>query len=416
MDIPSGQEGAFLPVGDGIPGIGVASTVAATAAESITFSNAQAQTAGVRVRRASDRSRVLEQDQGGASRRSSILSTEGMNELGDQGEEGEAWFDAESSPGRTSGEGTDELSGGGDGVGVGLGLIFGEGARGGQVDLAARGGEVEIERGREVTPPRYGPVAGTTELGPPPSASVAVPTRGPVRLTFPFGDRTDLEKLAGPSGAVSAGPRSFFNNLLSRAAVARGTGMTSSGTSSHASSPRPSYARSSSERRASSSGAPAAPGGADGPHPESRTTPPSPQPLATEFDSPPSSPPATQTRGIPPTLESLGLSLHALTPSLPIGKTHALCGAILDSVLLIGTSNGLYFLPLPFPGGINERREEGKKQKKLERKPIVLIKRTRFRELAVLSERSNVLLAIAGRNSHIRGEYLRLPYWSVERD
>lgn len=47
-------------------------------------------------------------------------------------------------------------------------------------------------------------------------------------------------------------------------------------------------------------------------------------------------------------------------------------------------------------------RTHGKKRKET-RKPISLIKRTRFKDLAVLSERSNILLAIAGRNDHIRG-------------
>jgi hypothetical protein len=53
-------------------------------------------------------------------------------------------------------------------------------------------------------------------------------------------------------------------------------------------------------------------------------------------------------------------------------------------------------------------RTHGKKRKET-RKPISLIKRTRFKELAVLSERSNILLAIAGRNDHIRGALRGLP-------
>ena len=46
-------------------------------------------------------------------------------------------------------------------------------------------------------------------------------------------------------------------------------------------------------------------------------------------------------------------------------------------------------------------RTHGRKRKET-RKPIPLIKRTRFKELSVLSERSNILLAIAGRNDHVR--------------
>ena len=53
-------------------------------------------------------------------------------------------------------------------------------------------------------------------------------------------------------------------------------------------------------------------------------------------------------------------------------------------------------------------RQHGKKRRDT-RKPIPLIKRTRFKELAVLSERSNILLAIAGRNDHIRGALPR--FW-----
>ena len=128
-------------------------------------------------------------------------------------------------------------------------------------------------------------------------------------------------------------------------------------------------------------------------------------PAAPIFDSNPPTPiapPESSSTSPQPTLSSIRLSLHALTPPLPLARNFsALCGVILDDVLLIGTANGLYFLPLPVPGSLNERG----KGKKKERKPIALIKRTRFAQLAVLNERSNILLAIAGKNSHIRGSF-----------
>ncbi|GJN91514.1 hypothetical protein Rhopal_004537-T1 [Rhodotorula paludigena] len=85
----------------------------------------------------------------------------------------------------------------------------------------------------------------------------------------------------------------------------------------------------------------------------------------------------------------------------PAQRPQPLCGAILDQkYLLIGTTAGLDFLPLPLPGSL-PMQQLGKKRKET-RKPVPLIKRTRFKELAVLSERSNILLAIAGRNDHVR--------------
>ncbi|SCZ98405.1 BZ3500_MvSof-1268-A1-R1_Chr7-1g09126 [Microbotryum saponariae] len=111
---------------------------------------------------------------------------------------------------------------------------------------------------------------------------------------------------------------------------------------------------------------------------------------------------ATETE-VTPTLESIGLGLASLTQSLSTSR-HAqpLCGAILDDkYLLIGTTAGLEFLPLPVPGGVAQNVEGGRLSKNT-RKPIQLIKKTRFKELTVLSERSNILLAIAGRNDHVR--------------
>ncbi|KAM0793450.1 hypothetical protein ACM66B_000894 [Microbotryomycetes sp. NB124-2] len=101
-----------------------------------------------------------------------------------------------------------------------------------------------------------------------------------------------------------------------------------------------------------------------------------------------------------PTLASLGLSVALLTQSLSLSKTGIpLCGAILDGkYLLIGTTQSLDFLPLPAPGSLAGSKDK----RKATRKPISLIKKTRFKDLAVLSERSNILLAIAGRNDHVR--------------
>jgi hypothetical protein len=83
---------------------------------------------------------------------------------------------------------------------------------------------------------------------------------------------------------------------------------------------------------------------------------------------------------------------------MPISRSGVpLCGAILDDAyLLIGTSNGLDFLPLL-------RQSIDKDGKFKTRRPYSLVKRTRFRQIEVLSQRSNVLLAVAGRNDHVRG-------------
>lgn len=108
----------------------------------------------------------------------------------------------------------------------------------------------------------------------------------------------------------------------------------------------------------------------------------------------------------PPSLASIGLSLVPLTQPLALSRSgQPLCGAVLDGrFLLIGTTIGLDFLPLPLPGSLPlQHLGSGGKKRKDTRKPISLIKRTRFKELAILSERSNILLAIAGRNDHIRG-------------
>ncbi|GAA5932487.1 hypothetical protein JCM3775_005933 [Rhodotorula graminis] len=106
----------------------------------------------------------------------------------------------------------------------------------------------------------------------------------------------------------------------------------------------------------------------------------------------------------PPSLASIGLSVVPLTQPLALSRSgQPLCGAVLDGrYLLIGTTIGLDFLPLPLPGSLPMQHLGGGKKRKDTRKPISLIKRTRFKELAVLSERSNILLAIAGRNDHIR--------------
>jgi hypothetical protein len=70
--------------------------------------------------------------------------------------------------------------------------------------------------------------------------------------------------------------------------------------------------------------------------------------------------------------------------------------------LLIGTNSGLDFVPLtPFTKSSNSSdRSRGSVHTV---KPISLIKKTRFKSLKVLEVRSNILLAIAGRNDHLRG-------------
>lgn len=111
-----------------------------------------------------------------------------------------------------------------------------------------------------------------------------------------------------------------------------------------------------------------------------------------------------------PTLATLGLKLEPLTPSMPISRyPQPLCGAVLDQkYLLIGTINGLDFLPL-------QQVVTGKSGvvKKLTRplKPISLIKKTKIKDLAVLETRSNILLAIAGRNDHLRGPSAESSIW-----
>lgn len=110
----------------------------------------------------------------------------------------------------------------------------------------------------------------------------------------------------------------------------------------------------------------------------------------------------------PQHLRAIGLKLTPLTPFLPISRNaHPLCGAILDNkYLLIGTNHGLDFVPLPHliqsqsHGGAN-----GPGSSFGTVKPMTLIKKTRFRSLKVLEVRSNILLAIAGRNDHLRGIY-----------
>ncbi|GAA5913181.1 hypothetical protein JCM8208_001693 [Rhodotorula glutinis] len=127
-----------------------------------------------------------------------------------------------------------------------------------------------------------------------------------------------------------------------------------------------------------------------------------------DFATPPLPPTATAAATAaepePPSLGSIGLSLVPLTQPLALSRSgQPLCGAVLDGrFLLIGTTIGLDFLPLPLPGSLPMQHLGGGKKRKDTRKPTSLIKRTRFKEIAVLSERSNILLAIAGRNDHIR--------------
>lgn len=108
-------------------------------------------------------------------------------------------------------------------------------------------------------------------------------------------------------------------------------------------------------------------------------------------------------------LSSIGLTLNSITPNLSFSRNaQPLCGAVLDGrYLLIGTTSGLDFLPLPDVGSLPVKHT-GLKKRRETRKPLPLIKRTRFKQIVVLSERSNVLVAIAGRNDHARGACARL--------
>lgn len=106
-------------------------------------------------------------------------------------------------------------------------------------------------------------------------------------------------------------------------------------------------------------------------------------------------------------LKSMGLQLTPLTPFLPISRNaHPLCGAILDNkYLLIGTNYGLDFVPLPHVIQSRARADaHGSSNSIGTVKPMTLIKKTRFKSLKVLEVRSNILLAIAGRNDHLRGQ------------
>lgn len=92
-------------------------------------------------------------------------------------------------------------------------------------------------------------------------------------------------------------------------------------------------------------------------------------------------------------IEDIGLQQRTMTSSMSLSRHgQPLCGTVLDDeFLLIGTTSGLDFLPLK-ADHLNLK------------KPLSLVKRTRFKQLAILKERSNVLLAVAGRNDHVRGE------------
>lgn len=107
-------------------------------------------------------------------------------------------------------------------------------------------------------------------------------------------------------------------------------------------------------------------------------------------------------------LEALGVQVKALTPTMSVSRyAQPLCGAVLDhKYLLIGTVNGLDFLPLRHLAAQTRGRggKAGSVSARKPIKPIPLIKKTKIKDLAVLELRSNILLAIAGRNDHLRGE------------
>ncbi|GAA5992014.1 hypothetical protein JCM10908_000699 [Rhodotorula pacifica] len=278
----------------------------------------------------------------------------------------------------------------------------------------------------------------------------------PVDLVIPALERMPSVSVAdGPMGRLAASTsqsqtRSFFSNLLNRGSRASwslsGSNSPSSSSGSSPELPGGSFGdtatphgRSVSMPQLASSPGPRL--SSDLPRPASRQTSRSPRSLAARtfatisrsasmrsvhrsdevapppFDSIPSTaprpsgsvPPAAQPRQskaaetAPPTLSSIGLTLNAITPNLSLSRNaQPLCGAILDGrYLLIGTTSGLDFLPLPEKGSLPVQHR-GLKKRRETRKPLSLIKRTRFKQMVVLNERSNVLVAIAGRNDHVR--------------
>ncbi|GAA5872266.1 hypothetical protein JCM3774_003330 [Rhodotorula dairenensis] len=273
----------------------------------------------------------------------------------------------------------------------------------------------------------------------------------PVDLVAPSAERMPSVSVAdGPMGRLSAGTsqsqtRSFFSNLFSRSSR---SGRTHSSSGSPASSTGSSPAESQPDRfddvsaqhgRSTSmpqlASAPEPRYSAEMPRPVSRQSSRSPRSLAARtFASisrststrsidrdagPPRDPPyspqalpvtdsGTSTSRAPPLgpappLSSIGLTLNSITPNLSLSRnSQPLCGAILDGrYLLIGTTSGLDFLPLPEVGSLPVQHT-GLKKRRETRKPLSLIKRTRFKRIVVLGERSNVLVAIAGRNDHAR--------------
>ncbi|BGP52828.1 hypothetical protein JCM8202v2_000385 [Rhodotorula sphaerocarpa] len=130
----------------------------------------------------------------------------------------------------------------------------------------------------------------------------------------------------------------------------------------------------------------------------SSTVPTTPTPNAHATVAPPPNAEASASR-----LADVGLTLNSITPKLALSRHgQPLCGAVLDGrFLLIGTTTGLDFLPLPLKGSLPVQHH-GLKKRRETRKPLTLIKRCRFREIVLLAERSNVLVAVAGRNDYVR--------------
>ncbi|KAA1074048.1 hypothetical protein PGT21_012301 [Puccinia graminis f. sp. tritici] len=212
-----------------------------------------------------------------------------------------------------------------------------------------------------------------------------------------FGQSTSNHR--NPSTTRSkTGKRNFFSTLLQRA----------SGSNSNPTSPGPSSAPGSASRNPfeSTFNRPThSDGTLRGPHNrlglESHGT--SSQPMDAANSDKTASPGMNSSYATALTLGSMNLKISPLTPTLPASRnSQPLCGAILDDkFLLIGTNSGLDFVPLtPFTKSSNSSdRSRGSVHTV---KPISLIKKTRFKSLKVLEVRSNILLAIAGRNDHLR--------------
>lgn len=105
-----------------------------------------------------------------------------------------------------------------------------------------------------------------------------------------------------------------------------------------------------------------------------------------------------------PALSSTLFEIMAVGERLSAGRSVRLCGAVLDErYLLIGKSDGLDFVQL-VPSILYAASIPQPNQKLLRRQqtPRTLIPDVPFRQISILHKRSKMLVAIAGKNAHIR--------------